>query len=85
MEAYELPTNWMTMFVDLEKCENELSDAINSFIKCSETNFFVKSDIKSDDWRNLHNLISKNGKAFEKVLNELLGSLQLFTIDLSGI
>ena len=63
----ESTTNWESLFEELVKAENEIIKAINYLNDAAITSKFIKTGYKPDEWRNLHNLVSKSGKAIEKV------------------
>lgn len=69
MEITESSTNWESLFEDLDRAECDLDKNISLLVKSSDDAKFIKigTGYKSDEWRNLHSLISKNGKTIEKV------------------
>lgn len=69
MEVEGTKTSWESFFSDLENEEEFLSQAINVLSKACELGKFIKTSYKADEWRNLHNRLSKNGKTIEKVNN----------------
>ena len=60
-------TNWESFFNELENAEESLTQAINTLSKAADSSKFMKTGYKADEWRNLHNQLSKNGKTLEKV------------------
>ena len=67
MEAEGTKTNWENFFSELENAEDILTQTINTLSKSCDLGNFVKTGYKADEWRNLHNQLSKIGKTIEKV------------------
>lgn len=57
---------WNSMFNELNKSEEGLLEVIETLNKAVDTSKFSRTCFKSDEWRNLHNSISKTGKTIEK-------------------
>lgn len=71
----ESPMNWENLFIELEKAECELEKSINLLVEASDKSVYQALNHKVNEWRNLHSIISKNGKTIEKVLQ---ASVELF-------
>ena len=67
MDAEGTNTSWESFFSELENAEEMLEQAINTLSKASDLGKFIKTGYKAEEWRNLHNQLSKNGKTIEKV------------------
>ena len=63
----ESTTNWEALFSELNNTENELLNSVELLEKAVASQKYLKTGHKAEDWRNLHNMISKNGKMIEKI------------------
>lgn len=63
----ESTTNWENLFDELDKTERELLNSVELLNKSANMKKYNKTGQKADDWRNLHNNISKMGKTVEKL------------------
>ena len=68
MDSEGTKTSWESFFNELENEEEILTQAINNLSKVSDSGKFIKTGYKAEEWRSLHNQLSKNGKTIEKVL-----------------
>jgi hypothetical protein len=62
----ESTTSWETLFSELNSTENKLLSSAELLNKAALMSEYLKTDHKADEWRNLHNMISKSGKTVEK-------------------
>lgn len=67
METDPTKINWEHFFNELDNAEEILNSAIITLKKSLEMGKFTKTGYKADEWRILHNQLSKNGKIIEKV------------------
>ena len=63
----ESTTNWENLFSELDKSEAELLNSVELLNKAVNMKKYIKTGQKTDEWRNLHNTISKMGKTVEKL------------------
>jgi hypothetical protein len=63
----ESTTSWDSLFSELDKTELELLNSVELLNKAVNIKNYIKTGQKADDWRNLHNVISKMGKNVEKL------------------
>lgn len=63
----ESTTNWETLFSELDKTEDELLNSVELLNKAVNFKKYLKTGQKTDEWRNLHNVISKMGKTVERL------------------
>lgn len=69
METEGIKASWESFFSDLENAEELLSKPITILSKSCELGKYIKTSYNADEWRSLHNQLSKNGKTIEKVNN----------------
>lgn len=62
----EVGISWNLLFDEINKSEEGLYKAVESLHKIL-TSKYSKTSYKSEEWRNIHNLISKAGKIIEKI------------------
>lgn len=63
----ESTSNWDIVFTELYKTEDELLKSVEMLEKNISLKKYAKTGYKPEDWRNLHNMISKTGKTVEKL------------------
>lgn len=63
----ESTSNWDIVFTELDKTEDELCKSVEMLEKNISMKKYAKTGHKPEDWRNLHNMISKTGKTVEKL------------------
>lgn len=63
----ESTASWEMLFSELNSTENKLFNSVELLNKAALMSEYVKTDNKADEWRSLHNMISKSGKTVEKL------------------
>ena len=63
----ESTTSWEMIFSELNSIENKLLNYAELLSKAALMSEYMKPDHKADEWRSLHNMISKTGKTVEKL------------------
>jgi len=63
----ESTTNWENLFSELDKSEAELLNSVELLNKAVNMKKYIKTGQKTDEWRNIHNTISKMGKTVERL------------------
>lgn len=58
---------WDSLFEEINKSEEGLLEVIKSLNKAVDASKFSRTGFKPDEWRNLHNSISKTGKTIERL------------------